>query len=61
MYDNYLAKRWVRKVDKRIDTLHDEEIDDRIDLLYSLGYVYNPYYQEFRNYFIEKGLKAIAI
>ena len=34
-------------------------MNEKIDLIYSLGYVYNPYDQEFFNPFINKGLKAV--
>lgn len=56
-----LAKMRISDADSRIEQLPSDEIDEKIDLIYSLGYVYNPYDKEFFNPFINKGLKAIAV
>lgn len=55
------AKWLVVKADPRIKTLNEEEISEKVDLFYSLGYVYSPYKLEFRNPFIDKGFKAISV
>jgi adenine specific DNA methylase Mod len=56
-----LAKLRITEVDQRIKQMPSNEIDEKIDLLYSLGYIYNPYIKEFFNPFINKGLKALVI
>ena len=53
-----LAQLRIKDADPRIKQVPSEELDEKIDLIYSLGYVYNPYDQEFYNPFIHKGLKA---
>jgi hypothetical protein len=55
-----LAQLRIKDADPRIKQVPSEELDEKIDLIYSLGYVYNPYDQEFYNPFINKGLKAIV-
>lgn len=49
----------IKDADPRIKQVPSEELNEKIDLIYSLGYVYNPYDQEFFNPFINKGLKAV--
>lgn len=55
-----LAILSITEVDERIKQVPSEILEERINLIYSLGYVYNPYSQEFYNPFINKGLKAIV-
>ena len=55
-----IAKLIITEVDPRIKAMSSEELDEKIDLIYSLGYVYNPYSKEFYNHYINKGLKAIV-
>ena len=56
-----LAQLKIRDVDTKINQMSTEELELKIDLFYSLGYVYNPYDQEFCNPFINKTIKAIAV
>ena len=56
-----LAKLKIREVDQRINQMPFDELDEKIDLIYSLGYVYNPYIKEFFNPFINQGLKALVV
>ena len=56
-----LAKLRIREVDERINQMPFNELDKKIDLLYSLGYLYNPYIKEFFNPFINQGLKALVV
>ena len=56
-----LAKLKIREVDQRINQMPFDELDEKIDYIYSLGYVYNPYIKEFFNPFINQGLKAIVV
>lgn len=56
-----LAKLRIREVDQRINQMPFDELDEKIDLIYSLGYVYNPYIKEFYNPFINQGLKALVV
>ena len=56
-----LAKLKIREVDQRINQMPFDELDEKIDLIYSLGYVYNPYVKEFFNPFINQGLKALIV
>lgn len=56
-----LARLKIWDADKRILEVPRDEVYEKIDLIYSLGYVYNPYLKEFKNPFIESGLKAIAV
>jgi hypothetical protein len=55
-----LARLRIEDADPKIKLVPSDEINEKIDLIYSLGYVYNPYDQEFYNPFINKGIKAIA-
>ena len=50
----------IRDVDPRIKAMSTIELDEKINLIYSLGYVYDPYNHEFHNPFINKNLKAIV-
>ena len=56
-----LTKFKIREADKRIGQMPFDELNDKIDLIYSLGYVYNPYVREFFNPFINQGLKAMVV
>jgi hypothetical protein len=56
-----LAKLRIREVDQRINQMPFDELEEKIDLIYSLGYVYNPYIKEFLNPFINQGLKALVV
>jgi hypothetical protein len=56
-----LAKLRIREVDQRINEMPFDELDEKIDLIYSLGYIYNPYIKEFFNPFINQGLKALVV
>jgi len=56
-----LAKLRIREVDQRINQMPFDELDEKIDLIYSLGYLYNPYIKEFFNPFINQGLKALIV
>lgn len=56
-----LAKLRIREVDQKINQMPIDELDRKVDLLYSLGYLYNPYTKEFFNPFINQGLKAIVV
>lgn len=56
-----LAKLKIRDVDQRINEMPFDELDERIDFIYSLGYSYNPYIKEFFNPFINQGLKALVV
>jgi hypothetical protein len=55
-----LAHLRIIDADPRIKDVPSEDLYEKIDLIYSLGYVYNPYEQGFYNPFIKKGLKAIV-
>lgn len=54
-----LAKDWIRDLDSRMKTIPETDLDERLDLLYSLGYVYDPFEPFFYNPFIDKRLKPI--
>lgn len=56
-----LARLRITEVDQRIRNISNDELDEKIDLIYSLGYVYNPYAKQFYNPFIEQGLKALVV
>ena len=56
-----IAKMRIREVDQKINQMPLDELDEKIDLIYSLGYVYNPYIKEFFNPFINQGLKALVV
>lgn len=56
-----LAQLRIEDADSRLASIPAEERDAKIDLLYSLGYVYDPYAQTFFNPFIDQGLKAMVI
>lgn len=56
-----LARLRITEVDQRIRDISNDELDEKIDLIYSLGYVYNPYAKQFYNPFIEQGLKALVV
>ncbi len=56
-----LAKLRIGDADPRIKQVPSNEADEKIKLIYSLGYVYNPYEKEFFNPFINKRLKAIVV
>lgn len=55
-----LTKYFIKDADSRIKMVSSEELDEKIDLIYSLGYVYNPYTKNFYNPFIDKGLNAMV-
>lgn len=55
-----LAHLRIIDADPRIKDVPSEDLYEKIDLIYSLGYVYNPYEKGFYNPFIKKGLKAIV-
>src|SRR5690554_3283984 len=56
-----IAKARITEADPRIKKISSEEINSKIDLIYSLGYIYNPYDREFYNPFIHMGLKGIIV
>jgi hypothetical protein len=56
-----LAKMRIREVDQKINQMPLDELGEKIDLIYSLGYLYNPYIKEFFNPFINQGLKALVV
>lgn len=56
-----LTQLRIEDADPRLASISREERNAKIDLLYSLGYVYDPYAEIFFNPFIDQGLKAMVI
>jgi hypothetical protein len=56
-----LARFNIEKADSRFKKLLHNDIEEKIDLIYMLGYAYNPYKHTFLNPFIDKEFKADLI
>lgn len=56
-----LAKQKVKQLLKQNDNLFTSDIDDKIDYIYDLGYIYNPYKKVFYNPFINKKIKDVVV
>ena len=56
-----LAKLKIEVADPRVKNMPLVEIDEKIELIYSLGYIYDPYRKHFLNPFIDRALKVTVV